>query len=338
MFGVGVLLVHVRGFRLVYLALDIGLWCLVVVPYLWLKLVVHHLRIAFWKGFLHTGCAKRFPEFKGSENNKVDLVRRRKRLNRLQIYYMWQHETCINTPVDPVKNPCTSHKPPRHCVGVKFELVCGVFLGSAWGKKSLLLRRNSTLDELNLHKDPLSVVSTRLLQKPSKRPDNLQWLHKERRDVTYPFLPYYVVNYHCYRATIGKWSINQGKLSHSLHTVRISSTWTRTNYHPKHLSPPASQDDLVGDPEKIDPSPKRPQGSEICDDSNWKSIKERNLGSFLRAHTAMSTKQPPPDIFFFGNILVILIHSWLLQKVLDFLAGSSPFRVFYAPAACWEQF
>ena len=47
MFGVGVLLVHVRGFRLVYLALDIGLWCLVVVPYLWLKLVVHHLRIAF---------------------------------------------------------------------------------------------------------------------------------------------------------------------------------------------------------------------------------------------------------------------------------------------------
>ena len=34
MFGVGVLLVHVQGFRLVYLALRIGLWFLVVVPYL----------------------------------------------------------------------------------------------------------------------------------------------------------------------------------------------------------------------------------------------------------------------------------------------------------------
>lgn len=38
----------------------------------------------------------------------------------------------------------------------------------------------------------------------------------------------------------------------------------------------------------------------------------------------------------FGNILVILIHSWLLQKVLDFLAGSSP-RVFFAPAAAWNE-
>lgn len=87
------------------------------------------------------------------------------------------------------------------------------------------------------------------------------------------------------------------KIKSFSHTVRISSTWTRTNYHPKHLSPPASQDDLVGDPEKnwsvTQKAPRFGKG----DDSIGKSIKERNLGKSA-THRNVHQTASPGHLFF----------------------------------------
>lgn len=79
--------------------------------------------------------------------------------------------------------------------------------------------------------------------------------------------------------------------------------------------------------------PKDPKVWKLVTTLIGKASKNATWGVFC-GHTHLSMASPAwPRTSFFWNILVILIHSWLLQKVLDFSAGSSPFRVFYAPAS-----